>query len=239
MNTIPIPQRFLLPAAWALLVIAGLVTSSRHGEASTSDKVLDTRVRPVPFEVVEKLLDGPWLVPTLRTIRSEREWNAAMDQWQARREVAGRQAPPKVDWTRQSVVVLSLGTQPRRYGVSVQECRVEGEDTIVELRLSRGEQWDPYYVAEHPSMVIAFDRSDLKNVKLICDAVIDGLPGSAGRARRDQRSGTPVGTGAVAGAPQALLDAAPNSANVQLDGESGATTWGRLKVSYRGTSPSH
>ncbi len=243
MNGILASRRFLLRGTIGLLVLAGLALT-RRSDAGPPDKVLDARARPVPFQILQKFQDGPWLVPTLRSFRSESDWNMAMEQWLAREEVAGRQAPPKVDWTHQAVVVLALGTQPRRTGVSVHECRVEGELTILDLHFDTGgDQWDPFYVAEHPAVVVALERSDLKNLKLICDAVVDGLPGAAGRPLPHlNRPGSPRGTAAVASTGPQAMDAAPISAaeSVQLlDGGAASTTWGRVKASYRGSSPSH
>lgn len=242
MNGILASRRLLLRGTFGLLVLAGLIALTRRGDAGPPDKVLAARARPVPFQILQKFQDGPWLVPTLQSFRSESAWNLAMDHWLAREEVAGRQAPPMVDWTHQAVVVLALGTQPRRTGVSVHECRVEGEVTILDLHFDTGDQWDPYYVSEHPAVVVALERSDLKNLKLICDAVVDGLPGVTGRPLPHlTRPGSPRGTAAVASTGPQAMDAAPISAaeSVQLDGGSASTTWGRVKASYRGSSPSH
>ncbi len=207
---------------WATVLLAGVVLLSAPADSATQDaKTLAPRVQPVEYQVLQKLKDGPWLVPTLRAFRSPRGWDAAMDNWYANHQVVGREPAPAIDWRKNSVIVLALGVRVRRSDMTVKNCHRRGEDTIVDLHYEGGGiQWDPLYTAEHPSLVISVARADLKAVLLQFDAIIDGLPPGLLRTEVVDPPGLDKG-------PRAL------DAGAVVQASDAATTWGRVKSFYR------
>jgi hypothetical protein len=173
--------------------------------------------RPGRFQVIKKYADGPWLVPTLKAMRSPEAWNLQMTRWLADQAVVGREDPPAINWNQQAVIVLSLGSQMGQCGVDVNHCMVEADTTLFDLHFITPPQWDPNGSIEHPAVLIAVDRSDLKNLKVQFDCEINGLPN-----RQDRRSyGFDVNSSDV-----------PTVDAVEASSEAN-TTWGRVKDSYR------
>jgi len=219
-----------LPAALAAFVLFGAPVALA-GTGQTPVGL--THTRDARFEIIKAYHDGPWVKPTLDWLRSETEWDAKMAAWLAEERVIGREAAPMIDWKHQAVVVLSLGSQFGRVGVTVNKCQVEGDLTILDLHFDVDDQWDPYGEPSHPAVLVAVDRADLKDVQLRCDATVDGLP--PGLSRRILRelsagSGSSAGTGSSVGGTEAAL--APTTENISLSETK--TTWGRVKAGYRG-----
>ncbi|MEP7029233.1 MAG: hypothetical protein ABI960_11615 [Candidatus Eisenbacteria bacterium] len=228
MNRLSASRRCMRAAIWATVVLAGVLLFSPPADTAAQDpKTLAPRIHPVEFQVIQKLKDGAWLVPTLRAFRSPRGWDAAMDNWVANQQVVGREPAPAIDWEKNSVIVLALGTRVRRSDVTVKNCHRIGEDTIVDLHFDGGEfQWDPIYTVEHPSLVISVARADLKAVLLQFDAVIDDLPPGLRRTEVVAPPGLDKGPRAPEGA--AITPVAAGD---------GSTTWGRVKALYRSAAP--
>jgi hypothetical protein len=224
----------------AFLLFAGVLVMPRTARAGQggSPQADAARQRPVPFEVLKKYQDGPWLVPTLESVRSPNDWDQLMVQWFARQEVAGIQPAPAIDWSHKAIVVIALGTQPGRCGVNVLDCLVEADSTVLDLFLELGgDQWDPEYEHMHPAVLVAIEREDLNNLKLKYNGHIEGLPGSAGK-RTGRIRPVPSTTATDAQAPaMSAADVATTgieASNAGLEGEGGSTTWGRVKAHYRG-----
>ena len=171
------------------------------------------------FQVIKRYVDGPWLVPTLHAIRSSDDWDRQMGTWLLEQKVVGREAAPNINWNHQAVVVLSLGSQMGECGVDVKHCTVQALTTLFDLHFVTPTQWDPNGSVQHPAVLIAIDRSDLKNLEIRFDSVIDGLP--SGQNRRA------TGIGLTSGATPA-----PSSESVGATFDA-TTTWGRLKDVYR------
>lgn len=220
-----IPGRSLPGAAIAAtLLCAAPVALAATGQTPVGE----TATRNARFEIVKAYHDGPWLKPTLELLRSENEWNQKMATWLTQEVVIGTENPPPVDWKHNNVIVLSLGSCFGHVGVTVNNCQVEGDKTILDLHFEMDDQWDPNGEAAHPAVILAVDRADLKDIELRCDATVDGLP--PGLSRKLPRfSG--AGTGTTAGVTEATI--APAADNVSLDQTK--TTWGRVKADYRGT----
>ena len=205
--------------ACTALVGLGLATLPSAARANPPEHCSCGGIRPIPYQILYQQKDGAWLVPTLKAVRSERQWEAAMDEWQAKQQVVGREPAPAVDWNRTAVIVLALGRQVRQCGVAVKGCHLESELTILDLHLDLGpDQWDPIGTVEHPCIVVAIDRSDLKALALHYDASVDGLPPGM-----DRRSEVANGHNHSNAAPVASVAAGPE-----------ATSWGRVKAFYRG-----
>lgn len=220
-----IPGRSLSGAAMAAIVLFVAPTAlAATGETPAGL----TRTRDARFEIIKAYHDGPWLKPTLDLLRSENEWDAKMATWLSEERVIGRESAPNIDWKHQVVVVLSLGSQFGRVGVSVNKCQVEGDLTILDLHFDVDDQWDPYGEPSHPAVLVAVERADVKNVELRCDATVDGLP--PGLSRKTWLSLTTPGTRSET--TETAL--APASDNVSL--AESATTWGRVKATYRGVA---
>jgi hypothetical protein len=191
--------------------------------------------RDIKFRILYQHSDGAWLAPTLEAVRSARQWESAMDNWLAKQEVVGREPAPAIDWSHDAVIVLSLGTQVRQTGVEVRGCRRAADLTMVDLHFDTGgDAWDPLGTVEHPCVVLSVAQEDLKELRLLCDATIDGLP--MGIARRGH-----FGNGAIRSnaAPAAVTTTAASAAaaDAVVAGPVGGApwvTWGLLKARYRG-----
>ena len=139
MNRLLAGQRRLRRALCATAVLAGVVSLSPPADSATQhESTLAPRVRPVEYQVIQKLKDGAWLVPTLRAFRSPRGWDAAMDDWSANHQIVGREPAPAIDWRKNSVIVVALGTRVRRCDLVVKGCRCIGDNTIVDLHIDNG-----------------------------------------------------------------------------------------------------
>jgi hypothetical protein len=190
--------------------------------------------RPARYQVAKKYLDGPWVKPTLEALHSPDDWERAMVRWQADQQVSGYESAPAIDWQHQAIVVVSLGPLTDRSDVAVHDCLVDADSTIVDLVATLPERWDPNADTIHPALLIAVDHADLKNLKLLCNATVDGLPGSRGR-----KNGIPVPAATVntAGADVTAVEpVAPVAAPAQEMATAsfqGKTTWGRVKAGYR------
>ena len=217
-----IPGRTLPGAAIAAIVL--FAAPMAHAATGETPAGL-VRARDARFEVVKAYKDGPWVKPTLDVLRSESEWNSKMANWLVEQRVVGPEAPPAIDWKHQVAVVLSLGSQFGRIGVSVNHCMVEADLTILDLHFDVDDQWDPYGEPSHPAVIVALERADLKDVEVRCDATVDGLP--PGLSRKTLRVS---GSRASSDAMDAAI--APAAANVSL--MDAKTTWGRVKADYRG-----
>jgi len=221
-----IPGRSLPGAAIAALVLtAAPVALAATGQTP----IVQTHTRDARFEIVKAYHDGPWVKPTLELLRSENEWKLKMDDWFNKQVVIGTEDPPQVDWKHNAVVVLSLGSCFGHVGVTVNNCRVEGDLTILDLHFEMDDQWDPNGEPSYPAVVLAVDRADLKDIELRCDATVEGLP--PGLSRKLPRfNGTGITVGTTVGTTEAAI--APAAENVSL--EQTKTTWGRVKAGYRG-----
>ena len=158
---------------------------------------------PIAYSTVGQYRDGAWLVPTLRGLRSPAEWDAAMAQWQAAQAVMGREAPPRIDWTRDGVLVLSLGTQQAGATLAINGVTRDRATTVLDAHVGTVEGWDPSGETAHPCVMLALAHADLDRILLRLDAVVPGLS-----------------PGVIAGGPTSPLD------------YSSAVSWGKLKALY-------
>jgi hypothetical protein len=211
----------MIRLACSVLAIAAMPTLPGTVGAAPPAPCTCSAVRPIPYQVLYQHKDGTWLVPTLRAVRSARQWEAAMDEWQALQQVVGREPAPAIDWSHDAVIVLALGRQVRQCGVAVKGCQIESELTVLDLHLDLGpEQWDPIGTVEHPCVVISVANSDLRELRLRCDASIDGLPPG-----QDRRSEVSNGNDRMNAAPAAAAATAAGPA---------ISSWGRIKAQYHG-----
>lgn len=217
-----IPGRSLPGAAIAAIVLSAAPVALA---ATGQTPVVDTRTRDARFEIVKVYHDGPWLKPTLELVRSDNEWQLKMADWLSKEVVIGTEGAPPVDWKHSDAIVLSLGSCFGHVGVTVNNCQVEGDKTILDLHFEMDDQWDPNGEPSHPAVILAVDRADLKNIELRCDATVEGLP--PGLSRKLPRFN---GAGITQGVTESVL--APAVGNVSLAQMN--TTWGRVKADYRG-----
>lgn len=196
--------------------------------ASQTPQPEDTIVRQIDFVILQQFQDGAWLVPTLRAFRSPQGWENAMDDWSSRHEMVSREPAPNIDWTKNAVIVLAIGTVGRKIDIKVKQCRRHFNDTIVDLHLeTEAGPPDPWLVIEHPTLVISVARADLKSVLLQYDALIEGLPPLLTRTEVIEPPAGPK-------TPNASSEAA---AVTRASGADGSSTWGRVKALYRSAAP--
>ena len=202
----------------AMFVIASLALFPAPSRSDPPGSCGCQAVREIPFETLIRQNDGAWLVPTLRALRSPRAWEAAMDEWEANHEIVGREPVPDIDWTKNAVIVLALGTQVRECRVSVKKCTIEAELTVVDLHVDVPFQWDPIGTVEHPCLVVSVARNDLKELQLRFDADIAGLPPGLSRRSIVANGNNHVNTA---------------SSGVAAAGGPVLSSWGQLKALYR------
>ena len=219
MNTAP--ARSLACAA----AVAALLLSPIPSLAEPPHVIPPGHARQAGFKVIKNYADGPWLVPTLHALRSANDWNLQMAKWLADEQVVGREAAPDVDWSHEAVIVVSLGKQVGNCTLTVNECMVDGDITVMDLHLTTPTQWDPNGDVVHPAVLIAVDREDLKNLEIRTDCTVDGLPGGANRRGGNGATLALQPTGSDASIAPAGVDA-----TTTLEA---ATTWGRVKDAYR------
>ena len=222
----PLPPSLLLVVGLALVPAMSPAAPRAGGDT-----------RDIKFRILYQHSDGAWIVPTLEAVRSARQWESAMDTWQAKEQIVGREPAPPVDWSHDAVIVLSLGTQGRQTGVEVRGCHRDADLTMVDLHFATGDgSWDPIGTVEHPCVVLAVPQEDLKELRLLCDATIDGLPMGSDRRGHLGNGATRTNAAPAAVTTTAASAATLAAADAGIAGPGGApwVTWGLLKARYRG-----
>jgi hypothetical protein len=148
-----------------------------------------------------------WVAPMAVVLTSPEAWS----QWNREQVAAGRSVgeetlPANVDWTKEVVVVLALGELSESHHVELRGARRWLNETELSLHVETGRG------GQCPALVLALERSARRNVKLMADYTLGGVP-------------TTPGTYDAAGAPLASAD--------DDGGLVVVTSWGSLKAEYR------
>lgn len=132
----------------AALVSAGLLAAlgPASSMAAPNDKALDNMRwktgRTLEQRDVEKGLNGMWKAPVLVYAGNPSQWQEVMGQMALNGELDySPPVPEGVDWSRQAVVLVSLGAYPNyQYnGVQVNEVRVSGRHMLVDVSVEPGQ----------------------------------------------------------------------------------------------------
>jgi hypothetical protein len=155
--------------------------------------------------------------PTLLVVQSSCEWKAAMQALQATNSLAwGADAEPNVDWTRQAVVVVALGSVPYGYSLKVNETRELQGKLMVDVHVDY-QSYENSLDDVSPAAVVVVNSHGNK-VRALYDLALPGMPTQSDVANC---SGSHSGPG---------LDGSAGSVD---SGSSVALTWGALKSTYR------
>ncbi len=193
----------------AAAAVLGMAPSARPAQAEDGlARGLDREIR---YETLEKGRDGAWWKPAVVVVGSAEAWDQAMLDLANQGALAVLPAPaaPDVDWSRNVVVLVSLGCQ-MQYGsdLEVTGARARGRSLHLDVTLRMadgGMSGDPYA----PYQVLAVERGMAKSVHLHYT-----LETPAGYSTAEPALPTAV----------AVMDGAPLVA---------LRTWGEVKGLYR------
>jgi hypothetical protein len=185
----------------AAMMMAMTVMAARSASASPLAGLGD---QPVSTRTVMKYYQGAWTSPCAVVLHSAGEWAAWNQEMVARGMAVGAEAvPANVDWSREAVLVVSLGLNPdARMSLDVAGADHRAGRTDLQLSVSydRG--------GSAPCVVVAMDKN-LAGAVTLPDGASMGLPQTA-----QQYAAAPV--------------LAANAASTGV-----AATWGEMKDAYR------
>lgn len=183
----------VVAAAMMMAVVAAGTASAAHLAG-----------HPVQTRTLMNLYQGAWTSPVAVVLKSANDWtNWNRDMVNRGMAVAAEPDPANVDWSREAVLVVSLGLMPdARLSLDLASANRMGATTQVELSLANAG-------GSSPALVLAMDRSLAGSVQLVNGAAL-GLPTTV----PDYTSVAPLATSGAGSGPVAV-------------------TWGELKGAYR------
>jgi len=152
--------------------------------------------------------------PTLVLVENACQWESAMEALQANHTLSyGAEQAPSVDWSRQAVVVVSLGAVPYGYDVKVNEARVALGKVMLDVQVDY-KTYENSLEDVSPAAVVVVDARVAK-VRALYSLDLPGLPHEANAPSCGQQTQDRVaGSNGDAASAQSL-------------------TWGSLKSLYR------
>ena len=176
----------------------------------------------IPFNTLQRGLHGAWAAPELFAARSEREWVGAMAAMAARGDliVSQQPSPPKINWSRQMVVLVALG---RLDGYSVEIKRVSHIGRWLYVEVSVAEAARSGDVDVSPYHLIVLNSKPAGDLKAHYNWPLPGLPTGPSDPTRD----------IATAAPSLLSVSAENAATPTSGTDRVPMSWGRLKRLYR------
>ena len=189
-------------AAAAMLMMAAAATAS-PSLAQTDKMPNGWMSRAAEMRTLMHYADGAWTSPAAVVLKSAKDWNDWNEEMVASGKAVGKEAMPNVDWTREAVLVVTLGES--QMSMDLKNGRRVGLRTEVELSLN----WSQG--GSTPCQVVAMDKRLAKNVRLV-NAEAAGLsaqvPAYSARTLANQPMSNP---------PSVVADA----------------SWGEVKDMYR------
>jgi len=175
-----------LAAAAAMMLMAAAAMAS-PSMAQTEKMPNGWLSRAAEMRTLLHYADGAWTAPTAVILKSAKDWNDWNDMMVARGMAVGREAMPNVDWTREAVLIVTLGESRSPISLELKNARRNGLRTEIELALNWSEG------GSAPCQVVAMDKRLAKNVRLV-NAETAGLASqvpaySAGMNPTQQQSG--------------------------------------------------
>ena len=167
-----------------------------------------------------------WVAPMAVVLTSPEAWSQwNREQVDAGRAVAEEALPQGVDWTSEVVLVLAMGEVAEAHEVEVSGARRIANATELSLHIVTGSG------GRCPALVVALDRSSCRNLKLMADYTLDGVPTQPGTY-------DPTGSlASIAGDENGLslmTSLAPvKAASATSPGGVKRTSWGAVKADYR------
>jgi hypothetical protein len=149
-----------------------------------------------------------WVAPMAVVLTSPEAWSQwNREQVDAGRAVAEEALPMGVDWTKEVVLVLALGEVSEAHSVELTSARRNLNVTELNLHV------EPQRGGNCPALVLCLERGARRNVKLLTDYTLKGVPTEPG-----------------------LYESAASLASTQDhdgDGLVLVTSWGAIKAEYR------
>ena len=126
-----------------LVAISAILTFLLLQTSGVQAQRLDRSCRPgggqsFPLTTLERLNDGVWAVPCVFLATSAAEWEELQREMEERGELVIEPPipAPAIDWKRNNVIVVSLGTLPSSgYGVEVQAVKKMSGTALLEIQI--------------------------------------------------------------------------------------------------------
>jgi hypothetical protein len=185
-----------------LAMVAGSVDAAPRGgvEARAKKEVACRTIASYPM--------AAWVSPMAVVLTSPQAWSQwNREQVEAGRAVAEEALPAGVDWAKEVVIVLALGEVSEMHYVEAKGARRAPQGaTELNLHVETGRG------GNCPALVICLDRSAHRNVKLMADYTLNGVP----------NPGTYDAVGS------SLATSGANDGGLVV-----TTSWGSIKAEYR------
>jgi hypothetical protein len=196
----------LTRTATMVALTMAMVAVAPTAEAAPRAGMRDKAVRQVTCRAIATYGMAAWVAPMAVVVTSPVAWS----QWNAEQANAGRAVgeealPAGVDWSKEVVVVVSLGELSAPLTVELTGGQKRNSQTELNLRVLTGQG------GNCPALVLALDRANCKNVRLVPDYTLTGVP-----------LAPPIYDGTT------TLAAAGDD-----DGLTVVTSWGAIKAEYR------
>lgn len=192
-------------AAAALLMVMAAAATASPSMAQTEKMPNGWMSRAAQTRTLMHYADGAWTAPAAVILKSAKDWNDWNEMMVARGMAVGKEAMPNVDWTREAVLVVTLGESQSPISMDLKNARRVGLRTEIDLALNWNEG------GSAPCEVIAMDKRLARNVRLV-NAEAAGL------------SAQVPAYSALANGMQNQSEATPVIA---------AASWGEVKDAYR------
>jgi hypothetical protein len=123
---------------------------------------------------VEKHREGAWMQPTLLIVGSDEDWNASMNEMVGRNEIFILPAPaaPQADWSREMVILISLGTCPTSgYDVEITGVTRSGRRAILTVNVTTPVSDNMQQTLTMPYHIVRIPRNGLNSVEICYGSV--------------------------------------------------------------------
>ncbi len=193
-------SRRQLPVLIGAVLFSGVVLLGEQRAEAVSDTGLARGLgHEVSYRVLEQGRDGPWMSSMVRLFSNQEDWDAAMSALAARAllVMAPVSAPRDVDWSRQTVILVTMGElSGGDYSVQVRDIRRSGFACVLDLECSGSSTRGWGRSACRPYQMIVIEKHGVKEARgrfrwtgegtATARAAAQGwgLTGDAGAARR-------------------------------------------------------
>ena len=149
-----------LAAAAAMMMMAAAAMASPSA-AQTDLMPNGWLSRTAAMRTLMHYADGAWTAPAAVVLKSAQDWTAWNEEMVASGKAVGMEAMPNVDWSREAVLVVTLGMSQNPVSMELKNGRRVGLRTEVDLAINWNEG------GSSPCHVVAIDKRMAKNVRLV------------------------------------------------------------------------
>ena len=139
----------LAPAAMLLMVMAGAAPAMAAPRPNNA----------AAMRTLMRYTDGAWLAPTAVILKSAKDWNDWNDDMVAQGKAVGRETMPAVDWSKEAVLVVTMGEGGA--SLELKNARRVGLRTDVELAVNWAE------AGAAPCHVVALSKHLASRLRLV------------------------------------------------------------------------